>query len=58
MNVVLDETSTDSGAEVDFAVFELKGGMPQRRAFVIGRLARTELPPPKSMNYQEAMRYL
>ena len=58
MNVVLDETNTDSGADVDFSVVELKGAMPQRRAFVIGRLARTELPPPQSMNYQEAMRYL
>ena len=58
MNVVLDETRTESGAEVDFAVIELKGPMPQRRAFIIGRLARTELPPPKSMNYHDAMRYL
>jgi hypothetical protein len=58
MNVVLDETRTESGAEVDFAVIELKGAMPQRRAFVIGRLARAELPPPKSMNYHDAMRYL
>jgi hypothetical protein len=58
MNVVLDETNTESGAEVDFAVIELKGAMPQHRAFVIARLARTELPPAPSMNYHEAMRYL
>ncbi|MGB4227830.1 MAG: hypothetical protein WBJ68_14520 [Candidatus Dechloromonas phosphoritropha] len=58
MNVVLDETNTESGAEVDFAVIELKGTLPQRRAFVIGRLVRSELPPPQSMNYHDAMRYL
>jgi hypothetical protein len=58
MNVVLDDASTDSGADVDFAVIELKGAISQHRAFVIARLARTELPPPQSMNYHEAMRYL
>ena len=58
MNVVLDETSTESGAEVDFAVIELKGTTPQQRAFVIASLTRTELPPPKTMNYHDAMRYL
>jgi hypothetical protein len=58
MNVVLDETSTESGAEVDFAVIELKGATPGRRAFILARLARADLPPAQSMNYHEAMRYL
>ena len=58
MNVVLDETNTASGAEVDFSVIELKGATPQYRAFVIGRLKRSGLPPPPSMNYHDAMRYL
>ncbi|MGV0952017.1 MAG: hypothetical protein ACOYB3_15205 [Azonexus sp.] len=58
MNVVLDETSTESGAEVDFAVIELKGSLPARRAFILARLARADLPPAQSMNYYEAMRYL
>jgi hypothetical protein len=58
MNVVLDETNTASGAEVDFSVIELKGQTPQYRAFVIGRLKRSELPPPPAMNYHDALRYL
>ena len=58
MNVVLGETSTDSAAEIDFAVIELKGAMPAYRAFILARLARADLPPAQSMNYYEAMRYL
>jgi hypothetical protein len=58
MNVVLDETDTVSGAEVDFSVIELKGATPHYRAFVIGRLGRSELPPPPAINYHDAMRYL
>ena len=58
MNVVLEETSTESGAEIDFAVIELKGSMPVHRAFILARVARSDLPPAPSMNYYEAMRYL
>jgi hypothetical protein len=58
MNVVLDETDTVSGAEVDFSVIDLKGATPHYRAFVIGRLGRSELPPPPAINYHDAMRYL
>jgi len=58
MNVVLDETSSESGSEVDFAVIELKGPLPTHRAFILGRVARADLPPAQSMNYYEAMRYL
>ena len=58
MNVMLDEGSTDSGADVDLAVIELKGSPPVRRAFIIARIERNELPPPKSLDYHQAMRYL
>jgi len=58
MNVVLDETSSESGSEVDFAVIELKGPLPTHRAFILARVARADLPPAQSMNYYEAMRYL
>jgi hypothetical protein len=58
MNVVLDEGSTESGADVDFAVIELKGSPPVRRAFIVAHIERSELPPPQSMNFYEAMRYL
>ena len=58
MNIVLDENSTESGAEIYFSVIELKGATSQYRAFVITRLARTEMPPPKTMNYQDAILYL
>jgi len=58
MNVVLDETSTESGSEVDFAVIELKGPLPAHRAFILARVGRADLPPAQSMNYYDAMRYL
>jgi hypothetical protein len=58
MNVVLDEGSADKGTDVDFAVVELNGHPPMRRAFVIGRVARRELPPPPKVNFDDAARYL
>ena len=58
MNVVLDESCTDRVADVDFAVAELSGTPPMRRAFVLARVAREELPPPKKINLSEASRYL
>jgi hypothetical protein len=56
MNVIVGETET--GTDIDFAVVDLKGPTPLRRAFVIARVARGDMPPPKSLNYHEAMRYL
>ena len=47
MNVVLDGTNTESGSEVDFAVIELTGPLPQSRAFVSGTLARSARTQPK-----------
>ena len=58
MNIVLDETSTEAAADVDFAVIELKGPNPVRRAFIVARVERDEIPPPPQMNFQEATRYL
>ena len=56
MNIIVGEAET--GTDIDFAVVDLKGPAPVRRAFVIARVARSEMPPPQSLNYYEAMRYL
>lgn len=58
MNVVLEESSTDRVADVDFAVAELSGTPPIRRAFVLASVARAELPPPQKINFDNAARYL
>lgn len=58
MNVVLDESSADQSAIVDFAVFEAQGKQPIRRAFILARVARSEMPPPKKMDIDNAARYL
>jgi hypothetical protein len=58
MNVLLDDKSSEPAAEVDFAVVELSGANPQCRAFVLARVARTELPPPKKLDLDHAARYL
>ena len=58
MNVVLDESSIDRAADVDFAIAELSGTPPMRMAFVLARVARAELPPPQKINFDDAARYL
>lgn len=58
LNVVLDENSSDRAADVDFAIAELSGTPPIRRAFVLARVARSELPPPQKMNFDDAARLL
>jgi len=58
MNIVLDQASTDTAADVDFAVIELKGPRPLRRAFIVARVERGEIPPPQQLNIQNAARYL
>ena len=58
MNVVLDEASSAPATVVDFAIVELTGAMPLRRAFILARAARTELPPPQKLNCDHAARYL
>jgi hypothetical protein len=58
MNVVVDENSTERAAAVDFAVIEANGSQPVRRAFILARVARADLPPPQRMNFATAARYL
>jgi hypothetical protein len=58
MNVVLDEVTSDRAADVDFALAELSGTPPVRRAFVLGRVARSDLPPPQKIDFDKAARYL
>lgn len=58
MNVLVDESSTDRVADVDFAVAELSGTPPIRRAFVLACVARSEMPPPQQINFGDAARYL
>lgn len=58
MNLVLEPGSSEPAAEVDFAVATLSGTPPIRRAFIIARVARSELPPPQQINFADASRYL
>lgn len=58
MNVILDETSADQAADVDFAVFEGGSGQPVRRAFILARVARADVPPPIQLDLDNAARYL
>lgn len=58
LNVVLDDTSTEPATKVDFALAELNGTPPVRRAFVLARVARSELPPPPTIDFDNAARYL
>ena len=58
MNVVLDESSTDRVADVDFSVAELSGTPPMYRAFVLARVARSEMLPPQQINYGDAAHYI
>jgi len=58
MNVVLDEASTEAAADVDFCFAELRGSPPMQRAFVLARVARSEVPPPQTINFADASRYL
>jgi len=58
MNLVVDENSTERAADIDFAVVELSGSQLVRRAFILGQVTRAELPPPKTLNIDNAARYL
>ena len=58
MNVLVNESSTDRVADVDFSVAQLSGTPPMRRAFVLARVARSEMPPPPQINFGDAARYL
>jgi hypothetical protein len=58
MNVVVDAGSREEATDIDFAVVEAKGNPPVRRAFILARVARTEMPPPKKLDIDNAARYL
>lgn len=58
MNLVIDEGSDEAGADIEFAVAEAGADTSLRRAFIITRVARADLPPPKAMNYRDALLYL
>ena len=58
MNIVLDAASDEAGAEIDFAMAEAGADPALQRAFIITRVARADLPPPRSINYREAMLYI
>lgn len=58
MNVVLDETSSEHAADVGFSMVELSGSPPVRRAFVLARVARGEMPSSPGINFADAARYL
>jgi hypothetical protein len=57
MNVVIDETSTDVASDVVFSLAQLTGVPQTRKAFVLARFARAELPA-AGINFAEAERYL
>ena len=57
MNVVLDKASTDVASDVAFSLAKLSGTPALQRAFVMSRLARSDLPEVR-MNFAEAQRYL
>lgn len=58
MNVVVDQPGTDTASSVEFSVVELMGSPPIQRAFILARVARSELPPPKKIDLDAAARYL
>jgi len=58
MNLILEPGSSETAADVDFAVATLRGTPPMRRAFVLSRVARSELPAPQQVNFADAARYL
>lgn len=57
MNVVVDQASSDVASDVVFSLAKLSGSPEIQRAFVMARLARSELPEAK-INFTEAQRYL
>ena len=58
MNTVLDERVSDPERTVEFSIAELNGTPPLSRAFVLARVARSELPPPQTINFKDAARFL
>jgi hypothetical protein len=57
LNVVLDEDSAEAGADVAFTVARFSSPGETPRAFVIGRLGRSDMPQVK-LNIANAERFL
>ena len=57
MHVLVEEGSADRAAEVDFSLAELTGAPPVRRAFILARFCRADLPA-RTINFDAAARYL
>ncbi|MCC7309635.1 MAG: hypothetical protein IT510_00100 [Sulfuritalea sp.] len=58
MNLVVGEGSTEEAFDIDFAVAEVTGSTPTTRAFILVRVLRADLPPPKKLDIDDASRYL
>jgi hypothetical protein len=58
LNVVIEGASSDPGADVDFSVAQLTGAQAVRRAFMVARVARADLPSSQGINFADAARYL
>lgn len=58
MNVILDDPRSEHVANVDFCVAEMQGTPMVTRAFVLARVPRNELPPPQTINFKDAARFL
>lgn len=57
LNVILDAERTEAASDVEFTMAELEGVPKARRAFIIGRVKRSELPPAR-INFADAERLL
>jgi hypothetical protein len=57
LNVILDPADTSVASDVEFTMAQLEGQPKVKRAFVLGRVKRAELPPAR-INFAEAERLL
>ena len=57
LNVVVDADESGVAADVGFSLVRLAGSEPLQRAFVLARVARSELPETR-INFADAQRYL
>jgi len=58
MNVIVEGSSNEPAAEVDFHLAELSGAFAVRRAFIVARVKRDQLPAVSGINFDDAARYL
>jgi hypothetical protein len=57
LNVILDENSADAGADIAFTLAKFSGTRKTQRAFVIGRIERSDVPQVK-LDIANAERFL